>query len=153
MSAVPALTAVFGEGVSVSDLVLRQGDVVEVEFDRPSAALAQELAEPGGLPDELARAARVLPPRREIGEDFTVGAHLLEFAILVAGGITADGFIQLVKSAVSARARKHGAETRVEQLRRAPTDLTVHLVVRLEDAPAQAGPDGDSDDDAESDVP
>ncbi|MFJ8363554.1 hypothetical protein [Streptomyces sp. NPDC093984] len=148
---------VFSEGDLVSDLVLRQGDVVEVEFDRPSAALALELAEPGGLPEELARTARILPPRREIGEDFTVGAHLVEFAILVAGGITADGFIELVKGAISARARKHGAKTRVEQLRRAPTDLTVHLVVRLDDTPAQGEPDGNPDSnpdgEAERDVP
>lgn len=50
----------------VDERLLRQGAVVRVEFDRETAPVGMELAQPEALTGALSTVARVLPPDRTI---------------------------------------------------------------------------------------
>jgi hypothetical protein len=111
--------------------VLKQGEVVKVEFDRAATPLGLELSRPGALEGELAATAAVLPPHSEPREDYSLGAYVVEFIIAATSGIASDLFVEMVKAAVERRAAKRGAVADVMQSTTQPDDPGIHLEVRI----------------------
>ncbi|MFG2349577.1 hypothetical protein [Streptomyces phaeochromogenes] len=114
---------------------LKQGEVVRVEFDRASAPLGIELAQPGALDGQLGQIATVLPAQRDIKDDFSLGAFLVEFAIASASGVSSSVLVEMVRASVTKRAARRNASVEVERLHRPPGDESIHLVVRIERRP------------------
>jgi hypothetical protein len=111
--------------------VLKQGEVVKVEFDRASTPLGLELSRPGALDGELAAAAAVLPPDSEPREDYSLGAYVVEFIIAATSGIASGLFVEMVKEEVGRRAARRGAAAEVIQSTEHPDDQGIHLEVRV----------------------
>lgn len=90
------------------------------------------MADEAGPGDGLAPSLRVLPPARRLDGDFSASAHLIEFAVATASGLTAAAAIELVKAAVEARAGRYSRKVHVTVKARAPEDQTIRVVVELE---------------------
>jgi hypothetical protein len=113
----------------MTDQELGQGSIITVEFDKVSAPLGFELAEPGMVGGEIAQIVRVLEPRRRIDDDFNAGAYIIEFVVIAAANISVGAAIGLIKGLINRRAAQRGLTTDVHQLPRAPLDTSVRLAV------------------------
>jgi hypothetical protein len=114
----------------MQDRVLKQGTIVRVEFDRDTAPIGREMADPGAMVEEFASVARVLAPERTIPDDYSASAYFIEIAIGSSSGLTTATVVALVKTAVGRLAARRRTKVQVQESPKAPGDETVRIAVR-----------------------
>jgi hypothetical protein len=109
------------------DQNLKQGEVITIEFDRPTAFLGIELARTGldnGIP-----ALALLGPRKDLDDDFSASAYILDFLISSASGVTATAVTALVSKLLSDRGKRDGVTIIVTRLPGTPEDRSLRIGV------------------------
>jgi len=120
----------------VPEQTLQQGEIVTIQFDRPTAFLGLELNQESPPEDGIPGLALVAP-QGDLDDDFSAAAYIIEFLVASASGITATAVCNLVSKVLSERGKTRGITIVVEQLPSAPEDDRLRLRVTSQNEPPE----------------
>ena len=118
----------------MSERTLEQGEVIAIQFDRPTAFLGLELAQESGLQDGIPGLALVAPAH-DLDDDFSASAYVVEFLVSTASGVAATAVTALVSKIFSERGKHKGLTVIVVPLPGAPEDNSFRLSVSCTEQP------------------
>ena len=119
----------------MSEQTLGQGEIVTIQFDRPSALLGLEMAQDSGFHNDIPGLA-LLASRKDLDDDFSASALVIDFLVSTASSVTAAAVTAKVSKVLSERGKKKGITIVVTLLPRSPEDRSLRLGVTSKDQPA-----------------
>jgi hypothetical protein len=120
----------------VPEKTLQQGEIITIQFDRPTAFLGLELTQESALRDAMPGLG-LIAPQQDLDDDFSAGTYVVEFVVSTVSGITTAAVTALVSKVLTDRKKNTDLKIIVQSLPVAPEDNSLRLGVTCEDRPPE----------------